>query len=377
VTTLRELTNRYGDAVLGTVLAGAAAVEILVDTDTARVQALACVALSGLGLSLRRKAPIVGFLVTWAGLFGVGHFVPGWADGSIVFLLFFFTALYSVGAHTSGRAAWVAGALVAIGISLFTATDHDPFAVGDVVFATFLVGGPFAAGVAIRLRRERERTLITENEEAVVRERARIARELHDVVAHAISVTVVQARGGRAMLGRDEAAVRRALDAIEQTNTAALGDMRRLLAVLRDTERPEQGRAAPQPSLANLAGLVDQVRAAGLPVEVEVVGEPAAVPPGVDLSAYRIVQEALTNVIKHAGAGARARVHVAYSPDDLQVTVTDDGPTRDSTSDGSGQGLVGIRERVAVVGGRVHAGPAPAGGFVVSAHLPYALEATP
>ena len=197
------------------------------------------------------------------------------------------------------------------------------------------------------------------------------------MVAHAISVTVVQARGGRAMLGRDEDAVRRALDAIEQTNTAALSDMRRLLAVLRDTDGPDgrTGRAAAQPGQPRRARST-QVRAAGLPVEVEVVGEPAAVPPGVDLSAYRIVQEALTNVIKHAGAGARARVHVAYSTDDLQVTVTDDGRARDAVPEGGGQGLVGIRERVAVVGGRVKAGPDPAGGFVVSAHLPYALEAT-
>jgi signal transduction histidine kinase len=376
VTTVRELTNRHGDAVLGAVLAGLAVVELVATADAGRYQAAACAAVAGVGLSLRRKAPVAGFLVTWAGLFGAGHFVPDWADGSIAFLVFFFVSLYSVGAHTRGRATWLAGTLVVVGVGLFTASDNDPFAVGDAVFATFFVGGPFAAGVAIRIRRERERTLVTENEAAVARERARIARELHDVVAHAISVTVVQARGGRAMLGRDEDAVRRALDAIEQTNTAALSDMRRLLAVLRDTDGPEQGRAAPQPSLANLDGLVSQVRAAGLPVEVEVVGEPAAVPPGVDLSAYRIVQEALTNVIKHAGAGARARVHVTYSPDDLRVSVTDDGTARAADADGGGHGLVGIRERVAVVGGRVEAGPAPAGGFVVSALLPYALEAT-
>lgn len=376
VTTLRELTSRHGDAVLGAVLGVVAATELLAEGANGAYRATACVAVSGLGISLRRKAPIVGFLVTWAGLTGAGHFVPGWADRSVVFIVFFFVSLYSLGAHTRGRATWFAAALVTFGVVLFAVFDSDAFAPGDAVFATFFVGGPFAAGVAIRLRRERERTLITENEEAVARERARIARELHDVVAHAISVTVVQARGGRAMLGRDEDAVRRALDAIEQTNTAALSDMRRLLAVLRDTDGPADGRAAPQPSLANLDGLVSQVRAAGLPVEVEVVGEPAVVPPGVDLSAYRIVQEALTNVIKHAGAGARARVHVAYSPDDLEVTITDDGTGRTTATDGGGHGLAGIRERVAVVGGRVHAGPAPAGGFVVAAHLPYALEAT-
>ncbi len=238
VTTVRELTNRYGDAVLGAALAGFAVVELVATGDPDRYQAAACAAVGGVGLSLRRKAPVAGFLVTWAGLLGAGHFVPDWPDGSIAFLGFFFVSLYSLGAHARGRAAWVAGALVAIGVGLFTAGDNDAFAPGDVVFATFFVGGPFAAGVAIRLRRERERRLITEAEEAVARERALIARELHDVVAHAISVTVVQARGGRAMLGRDEDAVRRALDAIEQTNTAALSDMRRLLAVLRDTDGP-------------------------------------------------------------------------------------------------------------------------------------------
>jgi signal transduction histidine kinase len=378
VTTFRQLADRHGDALLGTVLAAAAAAELVATGDAGRVQALACAPVAGVGLSLRRKAPIASFVVTWAGLFGASHFVPDWPDGSIAFLFFFFVSLYSVGAHTRGHSSWLAGALVLIGIGLFTAFDHDPFAVGDAVFATFFVGGPFATGVAIRLRRDRERTLVTENEAAVARERARIARELHDVVAHAISVTVVQARGARAMLGRDEDAVRRALGAIEQTNTSALSDMRRLLAVLRDTDGPgDGGRAAPLPSLANLDGLVAQVRAAGLPVDVQVEGEPTAVPPGVDLSAYRIVQEALTNVIKHAGAGARARVRVTYSTDDLRISVSDDGTAWAAGSDGGGHGLVGIRERVAVVGGRVEAGPAASGGFLVSASLPYALGTSP
>jgi signal transduction histidine kinase len=150
--------------------------------------------------------------------------------------------------------------------------------------------------------------------------------------------------------------------------------MRRLLAVLRDTDGPADGRAAPQPSLANLDGLVEQVRGAGLPVELDVTGEPGALPPGVDLSAYRIVQEALTNVIKHAGAEARARVQVTYSPDAVALTVSDDGVGRSAGGDGTGHGLVGIRERVAVVGGRVDAGPAPGGGFAVTVQLPYALE---
>ena len=240
----------------------------------------------------------------------------------------------------------------------------------------------------MRLRRERETELNAENDRlrreqeeqaarAVAEERSRIARELHDVVSHAISVTVLQARGARATLDADPAAARRALDAIEQTNTAALGDMRRLLAVLRDTE-PE-GLAtddhAPQPSLAHLERLVSHVRDSGVPVEVDVVGTPQDLPPGVDLSAYRIVQEALTNVLKHS-ADARVRIVLDYRPDRLDVTVTDDGIPGpiDGTDPGGGHGLIGIRERVAVVGGDVEAGPRPDGGYQIRARLPFALE---
>ena len=210
----------------------------------------------------------------------------------------------------------------------------------------------------------------------MVEERARIARELHDVVSHAISVTVLQARGARRTLGHDEGQVRRALDAIEQTNTAALSDMRRLLAVLRDTEDAESGGAephAPQPTLDQLESLVDQVRASGVPVEVEIVGRRLSVPPGVDLSAYRIVQEALTNVDQARGSGhghghprPSTRTRSAY-------VIRDDGAG--GRVNGTGHGLIGIRERVAVVGGEVIAGPGDRGGFTVAARLPYSLEA--
>src|SRR5262249_29227110 len=149
-----------------------------------------------------------------------------------------------------------------------------------------------------------------------------IARELHDVVAHAISVTVLQARGARRMLGRDEMMVRRSLDAIEHTNTQALGDMRRLLALLHDTEG--DAGTSPQPSLDRLHQLLAAVRESGLPVEVEAAGDHGDVPPGVDLSAYRIIQEALTNALKHAGP-ARATVRLAYGPDHLTLCVTDTG----------------------------------------------------
>jgi signal transduction histidine kinase len=244
---------------------------------------------------------------------------------------------------------------------------------------------PYAAGLTWRLRTEREAVLTARNEEirraqaenerrAIAAERARIARELHDVVSHAISVTVLQARGGRKLVGHDDAAVRRALDAIEETNAAALGDMRRLLAVLRDTDTDPDARQAPQPSLGSLDALIDQVRASGLHVDTTIRGEAGAVPPGVDLSAYRIIQEALTNVLKHAGPQAHASVTIAYGPAGLTLAVTDDG-TAAPSSNGTGHGLVGIRERVAVVGGTVEAGPAEGGGFAVRARLPYSVTA--
>jgi signal transduction histidine kinase len=212
----------------------------------------------------------------------------------------------------------------------------------------------------------------------VAEERARIARELHDVVSHAIAVTVLQARGGRRLVGIDDLAVRRSLDAIEHTNTAALGDMRRLLAVLRDSDEVSSDGLAPQPSLLRLGELVDVVRSSGLAVDMKVSGQPRNVPPGVDLSAYRIVQEALTNVMKHAGTTARARVEVIYRPDDVDVVVSDDGRlprnAREEGRQNDGRGLINIRERVAVVGGTVEAGPGRDRGFVVRAHLPYSME---
>jgi signal transduction histidine kinase len=177
------------------------------------------------------------------------------------------------------------------------------------------------------------------------------------------------------MLGTDDASVREALDAIEHTNTQALGDMRRLLAVLRDTEGDPS--TAPQPSLARLDSLLEDVRRSGLHVRLDATGGDRDVPPGVDLSAYRIVQEALTNVLKHAGP-ASAVVRLDYGADALRVAVTDDGAG--AATNGAarelegGHGLIGIRERVAVVGGEVTAGPADGGGFEISARLPYSVE---
>ena len=206
---------------------------------------------------------------------------------------------------------------------------------------------------------------------AVAEERQRIARELHDVVAHAISVIVVQARGGRRMLDAEPAEARGAFDTIERTGQEALGEMRRLLGLLRESE--DEPALAPQPTLARLEELVQQVRDAGLPVELAIEGEPTELPPGVELSAYRIVQEALTNALKHAGP-AHARVTVRYADDNLELEIADDGSGSAGNGDGGGHGLVGIEERVAMLGGELETGEAPSGGYAVRARLPYASE---
>jgi signal transduction histidine kinase len=298
-------------------------------------------------------------------------------------LVVYLISWYSLGAHASGWQMWVGAGFVLVGVVEFVVTDGSRFSVADVPFALAMVGGPWAAGVTLQLMRGRERSLTAENAElerakeeearrAVASERARLARELHDVVSHAISVTVLQARGGRRLVGVDDRAVIDALDAIVHTNTAALGDMRRLLAVLRDADDPAVARQAPQPTLARLGELVDQVRHSGLPVLLDQEGIRETVPPGVDLSAYRIIQEALTNVLKHGGEGVSARVRVAYGADRLRLEVSDDGCG--APAQAAGHGLLGIRERVAVIGGAVQAGPGPDGGYVVSAELPYSTK---
>ena len=377
------MLRRHGDLVVALVLAAVLTTEVLLWETADLALAVPAALLATLPLALRRKTPLPAFLAVWAGTGLVFAFAPGIDDESAGFLLVFFLSLYSLGRHTVGHEVWLGGLCVLGYIVVFIAGDKasSPYDLGDVAFATGFVGGPWAAGLAIRLRREREQTLSARNAQlhaeqeeqarrAVAAERSRIARELHDVVSHAIAVTVLQARGARRMLGSDDEAVRRSLDAIELTNTQALGDMRRLLSLLRDAE--DGPRDDPQPSLARLETLVGRLRESGLAVDLSVTGRPDGLPPGVDLSAYRIVQEALTNVLKHA-PGAHARVSVGYGDSELEVTVSDDGSAV-STGDGRGHGLVGIRERVAVVGGRVEAGPADDGGFVVRARLPYAVE---
>jgi signal transduction histidine kinase len=383
---LARFVRIYGDWMLTLVLAVLFQIEVWtidpshppgdVGTEVFSSAERAVAAAAGLVLTLslawRRLAPLAVLALALATSV-LANFVAV-LDAATTPAIALVVAVYSVGAHTER----VRGAVGGLGVAaLIAANVAGQFSLGDLLFIATIVGGAWLAGRAMRYRRERERALerLTvdlerEREEkaraAVAEERVRIARELHDVVAHAISVIVLQARGGRRSLATDPEETREALDTIEATGSEALAEMRRLLGMLRRDD--EEIALAPQPSLRYLDALAAQVGEAGLPVDLAVEGEPIELPPGVDLSAYRIVQEALTNALKHAGP-ATARVVVRYRENDLELEIADTGAGA-SASDGEGHGLAGMRERVSLYGGKIEAGPRDGGGFAVRARVP-------
>jgi signal transduction histidine kinase len=248
---------------------------------------------------------------------------------------------------------------------------------GLFIWSLIAVGLPLGA-FALRARaqraaelQERADGLEREREErtraAVAAERARIARDLHDVIAHSVTVMTVQGGAARLLLDSDPRRAREPLLVVEETGHQALADMRRLVGIVHH-EQEREPALAPQPGLADLPALVEQLRRAGLPTDLVVQGEPETLTPGLELAAYRIVQEALTNALKHAGP-ARARVTVSYEPNALRLEVSDDGPGASNPPHG-GHGLVGMRERVALYDGELEVGPRAAGGFGVRARLP-------
>jgi len=271
-------------------------------------------------------------------------------------------------------AGWAALQIVSV---VLTLRDPQTQSAGDyfwslVTFTVAWVIG-FALGERLRetdvTRRLADQAELEREEQArlaVAEERARIARELHDVVGHSVSVMTVQAAAVRRLLEDDQEKERDALLVVEQTGREALAEMRRMVGVLR---RPEEAPAlAPQPSLEHLEQLLATTREAGLPVELKIEGTPAELPPALDTTAYRIVQEALTNAVKHANAG-RAEVLVRYGKGAVELVVSDDG-CGNGDGGGSGHGLVGMRERVSVYGGELEAGPQSGGGFRLRATLP-------
>ena len=258
--------------------------------------------------------------------------------------------------------------------------DHQTGGLSDFFWTTFIFSLAWVFGRALGSRTEQARELrirVAEAErqrseaatQATAEERARIARELHDVVAHSVSVMVVQTSGVRRLLKEDQHREREALLSVEQIGRQALTEMRRMLGVMRTSGEQPAAALAPQPGLQHLDRLIAQVEEAGLPVTLRFEGERRTLSPGVDLSAYRIVQEGLTNVLKHSG-GSHADVLVRFDDSAVRLEISDDGVTSSSNGTADGHGLVGMRERVALYGGKLEAGPRDGGGFVLRAELP-------
>jgi signal transduction histidine kinase len=355
--------------------------------------------LAMLPLLLRRRFPLAAPVLVFAALAALSVARPeAVQDGTSAMLLALLFAFWIVGAHPEREGALVGTAVgfAAVGILAWRAPSEvlpdDPLIPGrtvnvgvfDIELILFLaLGAGLALGAhALQRRARRARSLERraarlegEQEEsaraAVADERRRIARDLHDVVAHSVSVMTVQAGAARLLLAEEPERARAPLLSVEETGRQALAEMRRLLGILRTED--EKPALAPRPGLATLPDLVAQARTGGLPVELAVEGEPRPVAPGVELAAYRIVQEALTNARKHAGA-ARAGVAVRYGVDALEIEVTNDGRNVAGSGNSGGHGLVGMKERAVLYGGTFEAGPREEGGFVVRARLPFDVK---
>ncbi|MFG2480068.1 sensor histidine kinase [Streptomyces fagopyri] len=278
-------------------------------------------------------------------------------------------------AATLSQMRWPQTGSSSLGNVLIAAFQTVPFALAWVLGDSIRTRRAYLAQLeerAARLEKERE----AQAKVAVAAERARIARELHDVVAHNVSVMVVQADGAAYVMDTAPEQARKALETISGTGRQALAEMRRLLGVLRTGEHQEVGEYVPQPDVEQLDDLIEQCRTSGLPVDFKVEGTPRPLPSGVELTAYRIVQEALTNTRKHGGPNTGASVRLVYFDDGLGLLVEDDGKGaphelyEEGGADGQGHGLIGMRERVGMVGGTLDAGPRPGGGFRISALLP-------
>jgi signal transduction histidine kinase len=346
-----------------------------VDENRARVVVAALITAGA--LLFRRQAPFVALLVVGAGAIAFTLLDARAAYDTDSMFLVLILASWAAGSLRKPWQAVVAfAAILAGGWAVFLRAPD--VANTEVLWLSFPLTVFFALAAAWtrgveQTRRAEERARRTEEEaqRAVEEERGRITRELHDVLAHSVSVMTVQASAVRRLLLPEQERERQALLTVEETGRQALAEMRRLVGIMRSDE--DLPALSPQPGLGTLPALVEQVRQSGLPVELNVEGDPVRLPAGVDLSAYRIVQEALTNAIKHAGP-AHAWVSVRYAEDDVEIEVENDGSS-DGAADADGHGLVGMRERVALCGGELHSGPRPGGGFKISARLPVAGSA--
>jgi signal transduction histidine kinase len=376
-----NVIRRFPDAVLAAVLLAVMVGELALKTPAPGESASGWIAYAwALGitvpLAVHRRWPVAAVLVAAVAIVGyaAGHYAafPGYAAFAMVFV---------VGLHAGrGRgalafAAMAAALAVALGLQTANTVTASTWVVTLLCLAVAWLAGENLRIRQARLAAVQDRALRLEAEreerarQAVAEERLRIARELHDVVAHSMSVIAVQAGVANHVIDSRPDLARQALSTVETNTRAALVEMRRLLGVLRS---PGESSASlvPAPGLADVPRLRDQFVEAGLAVEVTVSGAPVGVPEGVDLSAYRIVQEGLTNVLRHGGPSAT--VAIAYQPGLVRVAIGDDGTAGGGSAEEPGHGLIGMRERVAVFGGTFTAGPRPGGGFDLRATLPYA-----
>ncbi|WP_324277338.1 FGGY-family carbohydrate kinase [Blastococcus brunescens] len=373
VSAVEQRWPRWADPAIAAAVAVIAVVELgVMDPPPPLWQYPLALLMAG-ALAVRRRIPNI-VLVAVLGAILVMQWNRLDLDGAYVPLTLY-PAFYSVGAHRPLRpavAGLVAGlALLAIGARLEDVPIGDYVFIGVIGLAFWGAGAAIRARIAAAVEAQKRATLAEERQqhtaaEAVVAERARIARELHDVVAHSVSVMVMQAGALRRMLPAEQLRELGVAATVERTGREALVELRRMLGLLRDDD--DRVPLAPQPGLARVPELVESTEAAGVPVTLRMDDPPTVLSPGVDLCAFRIVQESLTNVIKHAGP-ASVRVDVRFPAGEVTVDVVDDGRGGTPAADG-GHGLLGMRERVAVFGGLLSAGPEPTGGFGVRATLP-------
>jgi signal transduction histidine kinase len=379
-----EVDRRALDLLLAAAMTALTAISVVTFSD--REGALAWNLLLALpipmALLLRRSHPLAAAAIgTGCALMLTAFLTPSFNYGPSTISVII--VVYSVGVHSGGARSWLGLALVA-GTILATCIVETP---DDILFPTLVFGiAPWVIGRALRghtlMAREladKEATLRhlheLERQSAIAAERSRVARELHDVLAHNLSVMVIQAAGARRLLAADPGAAVAAANLIETTGREALVELRHVFGAVHHGEGESLEGT---PGVEQIRGLVRRARRAGLEVELELVGDDEApLPAGAEMAAYRLVQEALTNTLKHAGAGARARVVVRSRPDGLRLEIEDDGdgtPSPAAAAAGGGHGLVGMRERFALYGGEVAAGPRPEGGFAVRGRLPAARE---
>ena len=334
---------------------------------------LVAAALTALPLAVRRLYPITVWLVIVAAILTLHHQVPSIAFATAVF------AAYSAVVHSRYRNLAIGAVLIVTLAATATFADTLPRFPGRLT-ALFAIVPAVAAGLGIRELHQRLRDSAarlrraTDEHEAATQhaiqaERARIAGELHDVVTHNVSVMVVQAGAARSVLASSPNEAEHALLAVEASGRTAMTELRNLLGLL--SPSGDEGALRPQPGLGELDTLIGRVSAAGLPIQVHVSGTPRPLPPGADLAAYRVVQEALTNVLRHAGQAATA-VSVEWG-DELVIAVSDNGNGCGTSDTARGRGLLGLRERLSLYGGQLDAGPQPSGGWKVRAVMPTGL----